>query len=247
MRREEFEREEENAHDLIEMLSNLSRHTSVPPDFLSSIMTRAEQTPVHRSGTWMHGIRWIRWPEMSFAKAAVVILFGITLLGAIPQYVTWLRTYSSVATSEQEELWQKNADCSLNLTAQNYRSIEVEGRQIEVLVCPSGDVLVKVGPPDSEQYEYLYRWIALDALKKSEATEEQFWGFLLQQAWATEKKLHLKRLAAETVRVLCQKRLSHGFIKRRLQYANGQCQDEVINTRNGKVVERKNAPCDISC
>jgi hypothetical protein len=245
MKREEFAQHEAEARDIIDRLTRL-RNVSAPPDFLDQVMAKAEQMPLYRQGLFRRLRRWFFWPDTMIARLALATVFLLALGGAVPQYLTWIKQYVWVATTEQEEMWRKNAACSINLDVHNHRTVEVEGRQVEVLVCPSGDILVKVGPPDAEQYEYLYQWIALDALKKPVDKGVSHFGFLLQQAFAAAKRPHPTR-AAQTVRVLCQKQLSNGFLKRRLQLADGQCQDEVIDPRTGKVVERKNAPCDSSC
>jgi hypothetical protein len=49
------------------------------------------------------------------------------------------------------------------------------------------------------------------------------------------------------IAVICQKWLPNKLVKRRIRRANGKCVDEVINPRNGRVVQRQPAPCARDC
>ncbi len=49
------------------------------------------------------------------------------------------------------------------------------------------------------------------------------------------------------VRILCQRRLQPYILLRRLYYPNVGCFDEIINTRTGRILQRRRAPCNRNC
>jgi hypothetical protein len=87
------------------------------------------------------------------------------IIGSIP---TAQRLYQSwqiqVPTNEvdhamaQEELWRRNLDC---LSGRTYDPVTTPGNvRVGALVCPSGDVLLRVKPPGPKARE-VARWIGL--------------------------------------------------------------------------------------
>jgi hypothetical protein len=113
---------------------------------------------------------------------------------------------------------------------------------VVVWACPSGDVLVTLESPHEPSRER-YIWIELAQQQQASTSVLP----LVRQAWADDLRPAPPLLLAQTARVLCQTWLPNGQIKRRVQLANGQCQDEIINPRDGTVVKRHGAPCDASC
>lgn len=247
---EELKRQEDGARDIIDALARLSRHTQAPPHFAAAVMAQAEQSPAPHRGlrAWLR--LWLPGPASpGLLRLATVALLVLALCGAVPQYVAWINAYRLDVPSEaiyearlQERLWHKNFACATQLdhSSHNYAAIAGERVSVVVWTCPSGDVLVTLESPDQGSRER-YVWLELGHRRTAQ-------GFLMpgvRPAFAEDKRTPF--LVAQAARVLCQTWLPNRMIKRRVQLANGQCQDEIINPRDGTVVERRGAPCDPGC
>lgn len=224
--------------NLIEALSRLSRDAQAPPDFFRTVMARADRlgsprrTFLNRFATWFTG----PWPMGT--RVAVTAVLVLILFGAIPQYIAWLRSYA--VGTPQARLWEKNYACASNLDANATTHASFERGRVSAVMwgCPSGDVLVEVSSKD--QLSGRRVWIPLDP---DEGLASRF-PAPVATAFAGEKQsLRSNVHVAQTVRVLCMKRLRSGFIKRRIQLPDGRCRDEVIDTSNGRVVNANPAPC----
>jgi hypothetical protein len=248
---EELKRQEDSARDILDALARLTRHTQAPPDFVATVMAQIEPSPPlsMRLRVWLR--TWLQWPASSWARVATIALLFLAFCGAVPQYVAWLQAYLLDVPSEaiheaqlQERLWHKNFACATRLdhSSHNYASLAGDRVIVVVWACPSGDVLVTLESPDEPSRER-YVWIEL----AHRHTAQDFLMPFVRQAFAEDVRPGTPLVMAQTARVLCQKWLAKGLIKRRVQLANGQCQDEVINPRGGRVVERRGAPCDPSC
>jgi hypothetical protein len=168
----------------------------------------------------------------------------IAILGAIPQYSNWFAAWSHGipannwgAAKEQVKLWDRNFECSKE---NNLESIETHTNfQVGALVCPSGDVLVKVHSPLEK--EPFYRWIGIDSFiqAKSFFSPKEAIG----KTFSFDETLYL----AQSESVLCQNRVSGDKIIRIVRDSNGNCWKEEINIRTGKVMERKSVSCNSSC
>ena len=248
MRHDEIAKQEAAAREIIQALARLSGEVRASPDFLAQVMAKADQLPVlHRSPRhWIARAAW--WPSIPVLRWAVAAVLLLALAGAIPQYVTWINAYvwgvPSTAVHEakvQDQLWKKNFACSTQLDdkARNYLALTDEHLNVVVWTCPSGDVLVtlqSLKEPSAQRYV----WIALDAF----AHPEQQTALLVPEAFAADKAPRTDRRAAPVVRVLCQRWVPKHLIKRRVKFSDGRCQDEVINPRNGKMIEHKEAACE---
>ena len=130
---------------------------------------------------------------------------------------------------EQRTLWERNHKCTATV-----KPIEVKNTyhaSIEVTVCPSGDVLLKgtAGNP----VKTTFRWVSWNTTVNNT-------GVLLSQAVADT---HVEPMGVvNSQRVLCQRWLANGILKRRVAYANG-CFDEVINVYSGVMLSSTPAPC----
>ena len=247
MRHDEFARHEADAHDLIEALGKLSRDRQASADFETQVMARATQEPVPRRGLWS----WVfdmLWGSVSPSRRiAVVALSLFMLVGAVSQYVTWVKAYwMGIPPDElhearvQEHLWQKNFDCAaqLNYESTNYAAIAGEHVTVVTWACPSGDVLVTLESV-SDEISRRSVWVALDTPQLN----VELLDWLTPSAFAASPDRVAQR-QRPTLSVLCQKRLPDKRLLRRIQHQPGQCVDEVIDTRSGRVVERRKAPCE---
>ncbi len=168
------------------------------------------------------------------------------ILGSIP---TAQRLYQSwqiqVPTNEvdhamaQDELWRRNLDC---LSGRTYDPVTTPDHvRIGALVCPSGDVLLRVKPPDPKARE-VARWIGLTEFV---GRSQSAWLF---GAEAVASEGYPQTLVVQAGRtVICQRWIANGLLRMRIRYDTGQCVDEEINTYTGVVVKTVPAPCDPSC
>jgi hypothetical protein len=168
------------------------------------------------------------------------------LIGSIPTAQRFYQSWQiQVPTSEvdhavaQDDFWRRNLDC---LAGKNYEPVTTSGDvRVSALVCPSGDVLVRVKPPDPKTGE-VAKWIGL---KEFVGRSRGAWLFG-SEAMAAEA--HPKTVIAQAGRtVICQRWIANGLLRMRVRYDTGQCADEDINTYTGVVVKTVPAPCDTTC
>ncbi len=167
----------------------------------------------------------------------------LALIGDIPTisdlYVSYKNDIpfaAARAAKEQDDLWKKNFECVRNQKSQGI--ITTHNVTVEAMVCPSGDVLLHVKAPDSKEN---FRWVGLDTFSVKNASA----NFLVRPAMASAQ--NTKEILAQAYTVICQRHLGEGRILRRIQYEDGQCFDEVINTYTGALISRDPAPCDSDC
>jgi hypothetical protein len=189
-------------------------------------------------------------PTTVGARLAFAALFVLAVIGAVPQYATWIKAYTMgvpvAAIHEaqiQERLWEKNFACATQLdrNSDNYAAIAGEHVVVVTWACPSGDVLVTVESVTDEVSRRSV-WIPLEARQTAGLLE-----FVVPKAFAAPLPLRLSKRGVPMITVICQKWLPRRFIKRRIQLANGRCFDEILNARTGRVVQRQKAPCDRQC
>jgi len=170
----------------------------------------------------------------------------IAVTGAIP---TAHRLYQSwqikVSLSEvdyavsQNDFWRKNIDC---LSGKTFEQVTTSSNvKISAVFCPSGDILVRLKPPDPEARE-IVKWIGFkDFMGKS--SEAWLFG---SAAIASQRSPKIVVAQADRI-VICQRWLADGLLLMRVRYSNGQCVDETINTYTGVVIDSVPAPCDPKC
>lgn len=252
MKHDEFSRHEDDARDLIEALGKLSRDTPASSDFSARVIAQADQLPTPRRGafTWLLDLPLC--PASPGWQVAAAALCLIVMIGAVSQYITWVQAGLMGVPSGllheaqlQQQLWQKNFECATHLTQQsaNYAAIAGEHVTVVTWACPSGDVLVTLESlTESEDVSRRSVWVPFDF---SEKTAHLFDG-LVPQAFAARRPQFAQRSNPVT-RVICQKRVQKKLVKRRVQRADGKCEDEWIQVTNGSVVKRQPAPCNPGC
>ena len=247
MKHDELDRQEHLSRELIRSLESLSRGRQASAVFHSSVMARAEER--QREYGWRFWLRpWLLPVYMRWAYAAVLVM---ALIGAVPQYITWINAYRLGVPSEsiheakvQEQLWQKNFRCATQLDRRsaNYAAITGEDVVVVTWACPSGDVLVTVESPRDDVARRSV-WIPLNAHHHTASGLD----LLVRQAFAAAPGSELAQRPQPMITVLCQKWLPNRLILRRIELANGRCVDEVLDPRTGRVQQRSNAPCDRRC
>lgn len=252
MKHDEFSRHEDDARDLIEALSKLSHGTQASPGFRARVMAQADQLSTPRRGAlaWLSDL--LLWPASLGWQVVVAALCLVVMIGAMSQYVTWIRAGLMGVPSGllheaqlQEQLWQKNFECATQLSQQSANYAAIAGEHITVVTwaCPSGDVLVTLESlTESEDASRRSVWVPLEFPQKT----AHFFDQWVARAFAAERPQLVQRSNPVT-RVICQKRVQKKLVKRRVQRADGKCEDEWIQVTNGSVIKRQPAPCNPEC
>ena len=251
MRHDEFEQHERAAGDIIHAIGRASDDIRVPPDFRAQVMAKAEPLTSPRPAHLHWRSVALTWMSARRLRVAMALVFVLALGGAIPQYATWFKAFTAGVPSttlhtalEQERLWEKNFTCATKLdqNSKDYAAITGDNVHVVVWACPSGDVLITT---ESLQEAASPRsvWVPL-APSPSGASP---WPPLVRQALAAAQRSPADWRVARITQVLCQKWLRDKRILRRVRLADGSCRDEVINTRTGRVVRSRPAPCDPQC
>ena len=251
MRPDELEKHEQSAQEIIHAIGRTSGDVRVPPHFAARVMARAEASTKHAGNHWHLANMLGPWMTPGKLRAAMALAFIVAAAGAIPQYATWFKAFTAGVPStvlhtalEQERLWEKNFACATKLdqNSEDYAAITGDNVHVVVWACPSGDVLVTTESPLETDLPRSV-WVPL-ARSASEASR---WRPLIQEAFAADEPRPGGLRLARVVNVLCQRRLGDGRILRRVRLDSGSCRDEVINTRTGRVVQSRPAPCDARC
>ena len=251
MRHDEFEQHERSAGDIIHAIGRASEDVRVPPDFRAQVMAKAEPLTSPRPAHLHWCSMALTWMSARLLRVAMALVFVLALGGAIPQYATWFKAFTAGVPSttlhtalEQERLWEKNFTCATQLdqNSKDYAAIAGDNVHVVVWACPSGDVLVTTESPQ-EAASPRSVWVPL-ALSPSGASP---WPPLVRQALAAAQRSPAGWRVARITQVLCQKWLSNKRILRRVRLTDGSCRDEVINTRTGRVVRSRPAPCNPQC
>jgi hypothetical protein len=248
---DEFNSQEEANRDLVEALRRLSQDAPAPADFLARVMARADHEPVPRRSILAWAWQPPPWSMAMGMRLAAAAIFVLAVIGAVPQYIAWINAYVMGVPTDtiyeariQERLWKKNFACATQLVhnSDNYAVITGEDVVVVTWACPSGDVLVTVESSNDNAARRSV-WVPLEV--RQPLTYRFPWWPRFAHA---EKGEHMAEKRSEPmVEVLCQRWLPNRFIKRRIQLANGNCFDEIINPRTGEVLQRQKAPCDRGC
>ena len=251
MRRDEFEQHEQAACDVTNAIGRASDDIRVPPHFAAQVMAKAASLSSPRPvySHWRSAA--LAWTSSRRLRVAMALVFVLALSGAVPQYATWFKAFTAGVPSttlhtalEQERLWEKNFTCATRLdqNSKDYAAIAGDSVHVVVWACPSGDVLITTASPQ-EAASPRSVWVPL----APSPTEARPWPSLIRQALAAAQRLPAGWRVDQITQVLCQKWLRDGQIMRRVRLADGSCRDEVINTRTGRVVRSRPAPCNPQC
>mgnify|MGYP000148726741 CR=1 FL=1 len=177
-------------------------------------------------------------------------IFNLTLLlaliGAVPTgielYKAWKYglDFGDVARAEeQRRLWEKNFDCTAQLS---YQEVQTQEKVlVKVGTCPSGDVLINAVLPDENKQ--VFQWVSIDRLKTTAALDR-----LLGQAYAQTVSRSMVLAQAPTAQVQCQEWLDAARTRlTRVVNEGGRCFREDIEVLSGKVGARAEVACDAKC
>ena len=144
----------------------------------------------------------------------------------------------------QNKLWEKNFDCLVKAKGLSIKT--PQAFEVAATVCDNGDILLAGKRTDSENPRQ--RWVPLTDVLPPLATAASSRVDLfsvIPAAMAGERRSTLSaQLQGE--KIMCQRWVGQGRLLQRVSTAGG-CFDQVINTYNGVVVSRQNAPCTPQC
>lgn len=187
-------------------------------------------------------VKWWQWVFMYPALAIALVSHAPKLYQLYESYKLNVR-YSYVDTAlKTNDKWERNFECLQNM---KFHTVTTSGNAcISVGVCPSGDLLVQVQPPDPKARPIL-QWISWAEITKENRAVSSV-SLLVKEA-AAEQSTPLFEVAQAGPMVICQKWVGRGLLLMRIRYPNGQCFDQIINTYTGAVISTVPAPCDPRC
>lgn len=177
-------------------------------------------------------------------------IFNLTLLlaiiGAVPTgielYKAWKYglAFGDVARAEeQRRLWEKNFDCTAQLS---YQEVQTQEQVlVKVGTCPSGDVLINAVLPNENKQ--VFQWVSIDRLKTTASMRS-----LIGKAYAETAPFAVKLAQAPVAQVQCQEWTDDGRTRlMRIVNEGGRCFREDIEVLSGKIGARQEVACDTKC
>ncbi len=176
------------------------------------------------------------------------------ILGAIPTAVdmykanAWglgLTNFRNVAQAEkQRELWKKNFFCSSQAKVNTIKTDQ--GVTINVLACPSGDVLTTVLKSDKVA---ISKWITLDEIQQASLASvfTSVANAAPVESMTPNSSTGGLRFVEAVAEVKCQAWSIPGQEINRVISKEGKCFAEKVNVLTGKTLESKEVPCDTQC
>jgi len=165
---------------------------------------------------------------------------AVAIVGAVPQYQQWvwalvrgLPPSSDVNELQaQDSAWQQNIDCLARI--QHVTPPSETPYAIDLLTCPSGDILLTVRPLNAST-QAVSRWIITNKLFQTATGPSLFSSAFAQPVPPSPS-------VAQPVSVL-DVRKDGSQVVRRVQLSNGTCVDQVIDSYTGRHLADKPAPC----
>jgi hypothetical protein len=216
-------------------------------------MVQEAQSPVHSVQSNSNSTPW--WQLVIMYPTLFLSLLGnIPQLEKVPAALADRYSRIPIAVSaderEQAKYWLANVDC--REPARSLKASQPAQVSIDVMLCPkTGDMLVSLqdaNPKNAKMVKPIHRWV-----KVVDSSENALSSLLMPSAIAATLPDLSKQIsqpsvdAIAQVTVLCQKLLGDNKILRRLQYADGNCVDEVVNTLTGEVISTDTAQCSAGC
>jgi hypothetical protein len=168
----------------------------------------------------------------------------IMVIPALFQFIQWGTAFywglpisgNTRGALDQLNSWKDNAKCVTNRDINHVEPISPVDYKINLLPCPSGDILVTLIPMRNSE-EQVNTWVIT---RKFFGESHQ--GFLVTSAVAQSTTAQVDRPNA--VRVIGIKQQGTTIIKR-TQLSDGTCIDTIINGLTGLQLSSKTAPsCD---
>ena len=163
---------------------------------------------------------------------------AVAIVGAVPQYQQWVWALvrgvpldSNVGELKgQDDAWTHNLDCLSRID--HIKPVSETPYGIDLLTCPSGDILLTVTPLQSPTQK-VSRWIIT----------KQFFENKTSTAWISSAFAQAPPGAAPQTERVLDIRKQGSQVVRRVQLSNGKCVDQTIDSYTGRHVGDKPAPC----
>jgi len=205
-------------------------------------LMNTEQSLLSQNGK--PSLKWWQWlllyPTL-FASICGVIPSIVELIKATRAGVSW---GNGTEAFIQDRLWVENQDCIKNIQPVDITT--AQGFDVTVRVCPSGDVQIINLPYSRHQKAW---WIDNTVFQQNTSQEFSFIAnlsdILVPRALATS--LGSEDLVAQTPTVICTTVLGEGRLLQRLQYPDGHCVDQIVNTFTGEVISQQQGSCSSDC
>jgi hypothetical protein len=213
---------------------------------------------------------WWQWLLM-YPALALGMLSGLpTVAELVESYRLGVPFGESRQAMMENKLWRENTSCA---SAPFSGLVNPFNFEVDAVVCRSGNVLVRVRPPDANR-PTIYRWVPLDSLgptrtadaaptgaTPADAAIARLLAGLLPAAAAAEPegrgadgaddrdrdRALIVAQAGPGVQVICQRWLRPGMLLRRVAGGARGCFDETVNTYTGRVERVAPAPCVAQC
>jgi hypothetical protein len=205
-------------------------------------MPSKPRAPEAESKDGKQSMKWWQW-------FIVYPTIATSFFAAIPTATNYAKSLalgvkpSQVSDAEtQNKLWEKNADCLINAKGLSIKT--PQAFEVAATVCPNGDILLAGKRADSDSQRR--RWVPISDVVPplGNTTASNVPPFsLISSATAGERRT---TIVAQAEQVICQHWVGQGMLLQRVATPNG-CFDQVVNTFNGVVVSRQNAPCTPQC
>ena len=165
---------------------------------------------------------------------------AVAIVGALPQYQEWVSALSMGVPlgsnvrelQEQDDAWKGNLDCLAHIDHIRPQSATTYG--IDLLSCPSGDILVTVTPTQTPSKQ-VSRWIITRTLFREMAAVPWISSAFAQTV--------VPRNATPEAESVIDIRKEGNQVIRRLKLSNGSCLDQIIDTFTGRHLRDQVAPC----
>jgi len=165
---------------------------------------------------------------------------AVAIVGAVPQYQQWVWALvrgipigsDVTALQDQDSAWQQNLDCLSRID--HITPPSETPYAIDLLTCPSGDILLTVKPLHSPTLQ-VSRWIITNKLFQGPT----------RTAWISSAFAQTpppRPGTAQPERVVDVRKEGSQVI-RRVQLTNGSCVDQTIDSYTGRHLGDKPAPC----
>lgn len=176
--------------------------------------------------------RWWQW-------LLVYPTLAVALLGAVPQFYEWATAvaiglpFGKVKDArEQDNAWTRNLDC---LTTIDHVKPNAKTKYaIDLVPCPSGDILVTLTPLQNADHPTA-RWIITTDFFSQTAQ-----SYFVSTAAAQDSSMRTPERNA--VRVVGIKK-DGAVVTKRVQLQDNSCMDETIDAYTGRRLGTKKASC----
>jgi hypothetical protein len=144
-------------------------------------------------------------------------------------------------------MFQKNFDCLQDNATPAIRQ-KSSGSTIDIRVCRSGDVLIKVDSPKSSKFSSGFKWIEMESFKKTAYLIDflNSGSLYALSGEGVQIPKGYREIQSTIPKIICRWKEDR-FIFIRYQLPTGLCQEEQIDILTGTVTSKKPVDCKSWC